>query len=401
MRPSSSASTPGTGLNAPIPPVLGPWSPSPMRLWSRAHPRSWRFLPSLMAKTESSSPSSRSWRTTRSPAPPSSRRRMSRSTAACDSAAVSHTNTPLPRARPSALTTQGSPRAAMKASASSAASKARDSGMGRPAARLTSAAQALLDSMRAAAAVGPKARMPDGRERVDETQGQRLVGPHDDEVGALLTTPGHDPCDVGCRQWQQRGELPDAAVARCGEELRRGAVAQDAPAQGVLTPAAADDEDALRRSCSRVRPRVQRPRGWRRACGEPRRPGSSAALIEREALMSRPRPWRSSPDRTDGLEIAALGADAGHEEGHVGTELAGAAQLGGVRGADDEHAVAIGVPLVADVACHDFPERLTVDEQVLELPGPGVARPAEHDARPCPRAPGTAAAPRRRGRGGG
>src|SRR5881394_4180269 len=53
-----------TGQYAPMPPVLGPVSPSPSRLWSCAAGRTTSCSPSVSASTESSSPSRKSSTTT-------------------------------------------------------------------------------------------------------------------------------------------------------------------------------------------------------------------------------------------------------------------------------------------------------------------------------------------------
>ena len=89
-----------------MPPVLGPSSPSPTRLWSCAVPMGSTFSPSQRMKKLASSPSMNSSITTSAPALPNSPPNMS-SMAASASDSVMATMTPLPAARPSALTTIG------------------------------------------------------------------------------------------------------------------------------------------------------------------------------------------------------------------------------------------------------------------------------------------------------
>ena len=101
--------TMGVGEQAPMPPVFGPRSPSRARLWSWEVASGRTVVPSVRAMKETSSPSRNSSTTTRLPASPNSRARMSSSTASSASATVAQMKTPLPLARPSAFTTTGAP----------------------------------------------------------------------------------------------------------------------------------------------------------------------------------------------------------------------------------------------------------------------------------------------------
>ena len=92
---------PGSGAYAPMPPVLGPLSPSYARLKSCAGSRGTTVVPSVTANSDTSGPSRNSSITTR-------RQRSACATAAARS---SVTRTPLPPARPSSLTTYGGPKA--------------------------------------------------------------------------------------------------------------------------------------------------------------------------------------------------------------------------------------------------------------------------------------------------
>ena len=96
-----------------MPPVFGPVSPLPIRLWSWLEASASTFLPSTMTMKLASSPSRNSSMTTRAPASPSLLPESMSSTAACASSSVMATTTPLPAARPSALMTIGAPMRSM------------------------------------------------------------------------------------------------------------------------------------------------------------------------------------------------------------------------------------------------------------------------------------------------
>lgn len=106
---TSFGSAQGSGEYAPMPPVLGPSSPSSARLKSWAGWSGTTVTPSVMAKRETSGPSRYSSMTTRSQ-PSAWARAAARS---------SVTTTPLPAARPSSLTTYGAPKASRASSTSS------------------------------------------------------------------------------------------------------------------------------------------------------------------------------------------------------------------------------------------------------------------------------------------
>ena len=89
-----------------MPPVFGPVSPSPTRLWSWAVPMARQSVPSDRMKKLASSPAMNSSMTT--DISPNSPSKMS-SMAAWACSTVSATVTPLPAASPSALTTMGAP----------------------------------------------------------------------------------------------------------------------------------------------------------------------------------------------------------------------------------------------------------------------------------------------------
>ena len=218
----------------------------------------------------------------------------------------------------------------------------------------------------------PERRDPAAVERVDDPEGERVVGPDDDEVGALGRAPGRD---------RRRRRSPRSARASPAPRSRRCPVPRRARCR--VGRSASFQQIA----CSRPPPPTTRTRGGAQAhrhapplrrgrarmssrSASAARRGSSAKMTLRDALMSRPRP-AASTRRRDGLrDAAALRADAGDEERHLRAQLAGASQLGRVGRPDDEHAVAVLVPLVADAARDDLPQRLAADDA-----GPG-ARPS-------------------------
>mmetsp|Transcript_85350 Transcript_85350/g.238224 ORF Transcript_85350/g.238224 Transcript_85350/m.238224 type:complete len:203 (-) Transcript_85350:2531-3139(-) len=102
---SMAASTTGVGAKAPMPPVLGPWSPSKARLWSCAGGNTATCEPSVSASTEHSVPSKRCSSTISWPAAPIVPRSRKSRTATLASTLSLGTITPFPAASPLALTT--------------------------------------------------------------------------------------------------------------------------------------------------------------------------------------------------------------------------------------------------------------------------------------------------------
>ena len=104
----------GAGEYAPMPPVLGPWSPLSRRLWSWLVASASTLRPSAITMKLASSPVRKASTTTRAVSlpsllPPVKSSPRNWSTAAWASATVWATTTPLPAARPSAFTTMGAP----------------------------------------------------------------------------------------------------------------------------------------------------------------------------------------------------------------------------------------------------------------------------------------------------
>ena len=138
-----------------MPPVFGPSSLLNARLKSCAGDSGITVFPSLKKNSETSSPSRNS--STRIP--------MSMNFLAWASAASRSlvTITPLPAARPSALTTYGAPNSSIAFSTSSRVEHSRAIAVGTPAAAITSFAKLLLPSRAAAFFEGPKTSTPELR----------------------------------------------------------------------------------------------------------------------------------------------------------------------------------------------------------------------------------------------
>src|SRR5690606_11747337 len=153
----------GSGAYAPIPPVLGPVSPSPTRLKSWAGASGTARVPSQTASTDSSGPDIPSSITTRRPASPKDRPLSLASTSAMASSRSVATSTPLPAARPSVLTTQGPGSVRRYSTAGPTSSKVRWRAVGTPALATTSFIHAFDPSSRAPSAPGPSTSRPAAR----------------------------------------------------------------------------------------------------------------------------------------------------------------------------------------------------------------------------------------------
>ena len=179
MRACTVGVTTGAGEYAPMPPVFGPASPSPSRLWSWLDASASACAPSAITMKLASSPSRKSSMTTRAPAPPIALPASIASIAACASASSVATTTPLPAARPSALTTIGAPRASTYACAAAASVNVRYAAVGMPWRAMNAFAKSFELSSRAAARVGPKMRRPAALKRIDDAGRQRRLGTDD------------------------------------------------------------------------------------------------------------------------------------------------------------------------------------------------------------------------------
>ena len=248
-----------------MPPVLGPVSPSPTRLWSCAVASGSAVSPSTRAKKLASSPGRNCSITISSPAAPNRCSASISRAAARASSRVWAITTPLPAASPSALTTTGSGRVAMKDSAARRSVK-------RPYSRRRNAvarAQVLGERLGSfqPRRRGGGAESLDARffEPVDESRDQRRLGTHDDEVDTLLPGEAEDAVDVLRRDGNASGVRRDSGVSWRTEkrfDQRRGG---DRPAQRMLAPPAADHQHPHRpRSPYNPRQHYHRMRRWRR-----------------------------------------------------------------------------------------------------------------------------------------
>ena len=214
-----------TGENAPMPPVFGPASPSNARLKSRAGGRPSAVTPSQIANTDSSSPSSSSSTTKSSPMPDTAR------SAASSSSCVRQTKTPFPAASPSALTTHGG-----RATASA-------SGVGTPAACMTSFAKRFEPSIRAAAALGPNTATPPSRSASATPDDERHLGPDHDEVDRERAREREQALGVLRVHRVARPEPGDPRVAGRGVQLGEPRALRELPGERVLAPARPHDQN--------------------------------------------------------------------------------------------------------------------------------------------------------------
>src|SRR5206468_3390110 len=162
-----------------MPPVLGPVSPSPRRLWSCAGGRIWTCSPSVRARTESSSPSRN-----------------------CSTTISRHAG--------------GTHYVFGK-------------GLGRfePRGRLR----------------GPERRPARRAQAIDEARGEGSLGPHDGEVDPVAGDGRRELVHRGGRDLEVAAVPRGARVAGGGAEGRVGEVALQRPAERVLAAAPADDQD--------------------------------------------------------------------------------------------------------------------------------------------------------------
>ena len=216
-----------------MPPVLGPSSPSKIRLKSWAGCIGTTVVPSQKANSETSGPSRYSSTTTSPAASPRARAAAARSVV---------TMTPLPAARPSSLTTYGGPNAS-RAAATSSAPCAQPGGRGRHA----GGRHHVLGEGLRALEPGGLARRPEagdarGGDGVGDAGDERRLGADDHQVGAEIDGQrGHGLAGHRVDVVQGR-DGRDAGVARGGVHLVDIRVAGQGEGQGVLAPAGTDDE---------------------------------------------------------------------------------------------------------------------------------------------------------------
>ena len=91
--------------------------------------------------------------------------------------------------------------------------------------------------------VGPGAEGGDARrlQGVHHAQSQGIVRGHHDKVHGVVLGPGHHVLHIGGLDGHTLGHLGDASVAGGAVQLRNFGALGQLPADGVLTPASADD----------------------------------------------------------------------------------------------------------------------------------------------------------------
>src|SRR6266566_159229 len=233
-----------------MPPVLGPVSPSPSRLWSWAAGSRSSCAPSVRANTDSSSPFKKSSMTISRPASPNAASASIARAARAASVRRAHTTAPFPAARPDAFTTSGSAWRLMYARAGSSAVKVWLAAVAIRARRITSFANALDDSMRAAAALGPNTACPASR-----------------RASASPAASGPSGPTMVKSIWCSRAAATRSAVA----PAESGRLVPSWRCRGCREPRRLPRRGSRASAPSRVRARG-RP---------PRRPGLSRLLVER------------------------------------------------------------------------------------------------------------------------
>ncbi len=248
-RPPSSRS--GSGEYAPMPPVFGPRSPSHRRLWSRAAGRAAARVPSQTAMTLASRPSRRSSMTRAGAsgrAPGEERRREVErllGRVGDDHALARGEAVGLEDGEPAVGVELADERQGRVGLAARERARPRHPDAGR---RGDLVAERLRRLERGRGPVGPEDRDPRGAQRVGDPDRERRLRPDDDELrrhgarerddrGRVERVDGHgaDACLAG-----------DAGAARGDDDLVDAGLGRELPREGVLAPAATDDEDAGR-----------------------------------------------------------------------------------------------------------------------------------------------------------
>ena len=224
-----------------MPPVFGPTSPSPSRLWSRAGASGTTVSPSHSASSDTSGPSSRSSTSTRAPADPNRRSIRHDCTAASASATDEHTNTPLPAASPSALITTLPSASAIAICAAAGVSHTENPAVGTIAASITDLANVLDPSSCAAAPRGPNAAMPASSSRSTRPPTSGASGPTTTRSAASELRQLGQALVVGDGHIVQRGDVPDTGVPGRGVQIAQQRRARQPPRECVLAPAGSNE----------------------------------------------------------------------------------------------------------------------------------------------------------------
>ena len=240
IRATASSSISATGANEPIPPVLGPASPSYARLKSRAGASATASMPSHNANTETSGPS-RSSSTRTSPSNPSAAASPARSSllgATDDHALPGREAVGLQHARGARLREQ---------------CRRRHAGHGHH--RLREPLRSLdARRCRGRAEHGDSGVPEDVRDAGDE----RRLGADDDEIDVERAREPQQPVGVVRGDRVTRRERRDAGAARRGMELVERRRGRQPPRERVLPTPRADEKDAHRARARAPRP-AKRP----------------------------------------------------------------------------------------------------------------------------------------------
>ena len=242
-----------------MPPVFGPVSPSPARLWSAATSSSTHApVPSVTANTETSGPSSSSSTRIVEPAAPNAPSSRHASIAATASSRCVATVTPLPAASPSALITARPPSSSTNATAFSTSSNAPARAVGTPLRAITSFANALEPSMRAASADGPKTWCLRFRNESARPATSGASGPTTVRSTACWSTKltMESTSSVATSGKQSAIAAMPAFPGAASTRVTRG-ILRETPGKRVLAPPSPDDQhlhERTTRLCSRAGP---------------------------------------------------------------------------------------------------------------------------------------------------
>ena len=227
-----------------MPPVLGPLSPSKARLWSWAPTSGSTCSPSQSAKKLASSPSMNSSITTEAPAAPKRLPASMSRTASIACSTVSATITPLPAARPSALTTIGAPCAVDVGDRLVDVGEALIGG-GRDVVAPAELLGEALGAFELGRRLGRSEDLDAGRRKaVGHARHQRRVGADHDEVDFQPLGERHLARDILGADIDAFGDLGDAGIAGGAVELGAERRGRNRPAQRMFAAAAAYHQDS-------------------------------------------------------------------------------------------------------------------------------------------------------------
>ena len=180
---------------------------------------------------------------TRSPAAPKTRSWKKSRRARSASSSDSMISTPFPPASPSAFSTTGKPYCLIAWRASSAAEQTVASAVGMPWRLKNSLEKTLEDLDLRGQARGPEDRQLSLLELVHDAERERQLGPDDGQVDVELLGQIGDLDGVARRDRKAVRDLRDAGIAGRAEDLLDHRAAMERPAERMLPPPSADDQD--------------------------------------------------------------------------------------------------------------------------------------------------------------